>query len=239
MLAAYLAKARVVVRSRAGVASGAVAPVEKSHLLHAPPTPAALERAKPELPVLIARERGIEAADVLEQLAANESCGADVVAIQQPVWIVRRQLHDSIPCPEEAHEPICEAERWLGLKRTAQSRQRVLGEAIVGVENQRIRSLNILQARVSGRGDTRVCLAYELHPRGQSLQLRERTGIGRAVIDDDHPRLATLLAERALDTLAQEGAVVKAGDDHGDVVVHEPWAPPSARRIRPTWASQL
>ena len=139
MLGADGAIAAPVVGPVAGQARGLVAAVVEHDLGHAQPAPAALERAQVEVPVLVARQRGVEAADGLEQLAPHQAGRRDRRAVEQPVRVV---VGKGEPSPTRRRRTLSRRRRSQarGRRRAGPAgRQGAGAQAVVGVEHEQQR----------------------------------------------------------------------------------------------------
>jgi len=166
----------------------------------------------PVLPVFELPEFGVVAPGPLEDLTARKCTEADRVAVQELERVVRWKAELALPVAEEAHPPVREAEVRFGLERGAQRRERAQSDPVVRIENEDVGGRDACDACVARAGNTQVLLAHDIDL-GRELGQR----LGRAVVDNDHPRS---FAESALDGLRQEAPVVEAGDDDRDVRFH-------------------
>jgi hypothetical protein len=173
MLATKLTEACTIAPTSPKRSGWAVASIEEGNRLHASSTTTTFERVEPKLPVLVTDERRVIATHSFEQLPTDECGRANTVAEQQSIRVIRRHLHDPLPRPEETHDSVAEVERRLTPQCVSQEPQRIGGELVVGVENQRVRRPNSSQPVVAGFRNTCIGLSPDLHLRRQSVELNE------------------------------------------------------------------
>ena len=215
-LAIYMAVAAAVLL----VARALVLAVLERHLGDLEPAPPLLQRAQGEVPVLVASDRGVEAAGVLPAAAPDQpELGPGDRAVQQDVRVEVGEAEHPGPGADQLHQPVAVADVRVALEGRAERVDCVEGEAIVGVHHQQQLRVRVLEARVSRGRDARVLLADQLDALGQLLKRSLGLLVGRAVVDDDHLRRPAVLAQGTLDRLEQEAPVVEAGDHHSDVAV--------------------
>jgi hypothetical protein len=196
-----------------------VTPIFEGDLLHPASAPTPAKGVEPELPILVTIELGIEAADGVDELSTHECRRADRVPIEQLEGIVGRHGHLALPEPEEARDPIREAETCVLVERRAQRIQRLREEPVIRVEDEQIRRVCESEADVAGDDHASAGLAVNAHASRKAIELGQCFRVRRSVIHDDHVGRAAILLEDTRDRLGQETPIVVIRDHNCYVVV--------------------
>src|SRR4051812_29557490 len=187
-----------------------------------------------EVPVLVCHARLLEVAHArVEDLAIDQRARIAVVALHQAVEVVAGWLEEVVARTEVADRRIDEADLLAGaLELVDQALDRIGQQHVVGVHRQHVAAAGELEPRVARGARARVLLEAEDLDLLETVEHLEGVGVARRVVDDDHLDVRIRLRAQGVEALAEEAAVVVAGDDRGDERLLARWAGAEGQLVR-------